>query len=79
MKNNQNYWMTFQQFLAFVILMNLRTPFIESMILLYLEFLVQTGLKSCSIRNHVSILRHFFQMFNWPKSALIIRKIQLFI
>ena len=59
--------------------MNLRTPYIESVILLYLEFLVQNGLKSCSIRNHVSILRDFFQMFNWPKSALISRKIQLFI
>ena len=50
-----------------------------SIILLYLELLVQNGLKSCSIRNHISMLQHFFEMFNWTKAALSSRKIQLFI
>ena len=58
--------------------MNLTRPFTEGVILSYLEYLSQNGLKNCSLRNHLSILRHFFAMFNWSTVPLTTRKIHLF-
>ena len=63
----------------FVVYMNLIEPFTEGVILSYREYLSQNGLRSCSLRNHLSILKHFFAMFNWPTVCLTTRKIPLFL
>ena len=47
------------------------------MVILYLVYLVQQGLKCFSIRNHVSVLKHYFAMYNWPMVALSGRKVTL--
>ena len=57
--------------------MGLSIPYKEPVTLVYLEYLVQQGLKSCSIRNHVSMLNHYFAMFNCPTMALSGRKVPL--
>ena len=45
-------------------------------IILDLKFLAQKNFKACSLRNNVSVLRHFFVLFNWPVLALSFRKVQ---
>ena len=55
----------------------LKIPYSEVVVILYLEYLVQQGLKCCSIRNHVSVLMHYFAMYNWPIVALSGRKVSL--
>ena len=67
----------FRQFVAFVIVMGLNIPYGEVVVILYLEYLVQQGLKCCSIRNLVSVLKHYFAMYNWPIVALSGRKMSL--
>ena len=65
--------------MAFVVYMNLIQPFTEGVILSYLEYLSQNGLRSCSLRNHLSMLKHFFAMFNWHTVCLTTRKVHLFL
>ena len=48
-------------------------------IVLYLEYLAQNSLKSCSLRNHISVLKHFFASFGWPVEVFNHRKVQLLI
>ena len=71
------YTATFKLFLAFVIYMGLTPPYSIDTIVLYLEFLAQKNFKACSLRNNVSVLKHFFALFNWPLAALSCRKVQL--
>ena len=78
-RTSASYTMAFKQFLAFIVYMNLTKPFTEGVILSYLEYLSQNGLKNCSLRNHLSILKHFFAMFNWSTVPLTTRKIHLFL
>ena len=73
----------FRQFVAFVIVTGLNIPYSEVVVILYLEYLVQ-GLKCCSIRNHASVLKHYFAMYNWPmvarggrKVALLLKSVQI--
>ena len=78
-RTSASYIMAFKQFLAFVVFMNLKKPFTEGVILSYFEYLSQNGLRSCSLRNHLSILKHFFAMFNWSTVPLTTRNIHLFL
>ena len=78
-RTSATYTMAFKQFMAFVVYMNLIQPFTEGVILSYLEYLSQNGLRSCSLRNHLSMLKHFFAMFNWPTVCLTTRKVHLFL
>ena len=57
--------------------MGLTPPYSIDTIVLYLEFLAQKNFKACSLRNNVSVLKHFFALFNWPLAALSCRKVQL--
>ena len=57
--------------------MDLQLPASMDTITLYLEYLAQNKLKSCSLRNHVSVLKHFFASFGWLVDVLNHRKIQL--
>ena len=72
-----SYLAAFRQFVVFLVITGLNIPYQEPVILVYLEYLIQQGLKSCSIRNHVSVLKHYFAMFNWPTMVLSGRKVAL--
>ena len=69
----------FRQFLAFTVKMCLDQPHEEAVLLLYLEYLAQQGLKSNSIRNQVSILKHYFALLKWPTQVFNSRNIQMLI
>ena len=70
----------FRQFLAFIIVMRLELPCSLQAIITYLEFLVQNGLRATSLRNHNSILKHFFfALFEWLTYVFNTRKVLLFI
>ena len=69
----------FRQFLAFTVKMGLDQPHQETVILLYLEYLAQQGLKSNSIRNQVSILKHYFALLRWPTQVFSSKSIQMLI
>ena len=70
---------SFRQFVAFLVIAGLNIPYKEEMNVVYIEYLIQQGLESCSIRNNVSVLKHYFAMFNWPIRALAGRKVSLLI
>ena len=72
------YTTGFLQFLAFTVKMDLDPPYEETVVILYLEYLAQRGLKSNSIRNQVSILKHFFLLFRWPTFALSGKKFKCY-
>ena len=73
------YLASFRQFVAFLVIAGLSTPYHEAVIVVYIEYLIQQGLKGCSIRNSLSVLRHYFAMFGWPVRALTGRKVNLLI
>ena len=72
-----SYLAAFRQFVAFLVITGLNIPYHESVIVIYLEYLVQQGLRCCSVRNHISVLKHYFALFNWPVMALSGRKVSL--
>ena len=78
-RTSSAYLATFKLFLAFVIFMDLQLPATMDTIVLYLEYLAQNSLKSCSLRNHISVLKHFFASFGWPVEVFNHRKVQLLI
>ena len=73
------YMAAFRQFLAFVIVMKLDLPCTLRIVLSYLEFLAQNGLRATSLRNHLSTLKYFFALFEWPTYVFHTRKVSLFI
>ena len=44
---------------------------------MYLEFLAQKDFRTCSLKSSISVLKHFFALFDWPVIALSSRKVQL--
>ena len=73
------YLASFRQFVAFLVMAGLNIPYQEEVIVVYVEYLIQQGLKSCSIKNTLSVLKHYFAMFKWPVTALAGRKVTLLI
>ena len=71
------YLMTFKLFLAFMVYMNIAIPHAPRTVIVYLEYIAQNNLKIASLRNHVSVLKHYFGLFGWPVSAFASRKVQL--
>ena len=71
------YLMTFKLFLAFMVYMNITVPYAPRTIIVYLEYVAQNNFKIASLRNHVSVLKHYFGLFGWPVSAFASRKVQL--
>ena len=69
--------MTFKLFLAFTVYMNITVPYAPRTVIVYLEYIAQNNLKIASLRNHVSVLKHYFGLFGWPVSAFASRKVQL--
>ena len=73
------YLAIFRQFVAFLVITGLNIPYHEAVVIVYIEYFIQQGLQSCSIRNHISVLKHYFAMFNWPITALTGRKVTLLV
>ena len=73
------YQAGFRVFVSFMVKMNLLVPHKEQTVLLYLEFLVQNGLNACSLKNHLSILGHYFSLYNWPVQALCAKKVSMLV
>ena len=46
---------------------------------MYLKFLPVNGYRSCLLKNHVSILHHYFALFNWPTRALHARQVTVLV
>ena len=59
--------------------MNLLLPHEEHTVSMYLEFLAQNGLKACSLKNHLSILGHYFSLYNWPVQVLCAKKVSMLV
>ena len=76
-RTSRAYTATFKLFLAFVVYMGLSPPYSMNSIVLYLEFLAQKNFKASSLRNSISVIKHFFALFDWPVIALSSRKVQL--
>ena len=68
------YLMTFKLFLAFMVYMNIAIPHTPRTVIVYLA---QNNIKIASLRNHVSVLKHYFGLFGWPLSAFASRKVQV--
>ena len=73
------YQAGFRVFVSFMVKMNLLVPHKEQTVLLYLEFLAQNGLNACSLKNHLSILGHYFSLYNWPVQALCAKKVSMLV
>ena len=78
-RTSRAYQAGFRLFVSFMVKMNLVLPHTEETVLLYLEFLAQNGLKACSLRNHISILGHYFSLYNWPVQALCAKKVSMLV
>ena len=65
--------------MAFLVIAGLNIPYHEAVIVVYIEYLIEQGLKGCSIRNSLSVLKHYFAIFGWPVRALTGRKVTLLI
>ena len=78
-RTSRAYQAGFRLFVSFMVKMNLMLPHKEETVLLYLEFLAQNGLKACSLRNHLSILGHYFALYNWPVQALCAKKVSMLV
>ena len=78
-RTSRAYQAGFRLFVSFMVKMNLMLPHKEEAVLLYLECLAQNGLKICSLRNHLSMLGHYFSSDNWPVQALCAKKVSMLV
>ena len=76
-RTTTSYLMTIKLFLAFMVYINITVPHTPRMIIVYLEYIAKNNLKIASLRNYVSVLKHYFGLFGWPVSAFASRKVQL--
>ena len=51
----------------------------DYVILAYMELLAQNNLSSVTIKNHISVLSHYFQIYNWPIQGLQTRQVLMFV
>ena len=72
-----SYLKTFNLFLSFVVYMEIITPHTPRTIIVYLEFIAQNNFKIASLRNHLSVLKHYCGLFGWPISAFADRRVKL--
>ena len=55
--------------------MNILEPWTDHVILAYMELLAQNNLSSVTVKNHPSVLSHYFQIYNWPITGLQTRQV----
>ena len=78
-KTLASYAASFKLFLSVMVYMGLNQPASLQTVVIYFEYLAQNNIRACSMRNHLSVLKHYFGLFNWPIVALTSRKIMLLI
>ena len=78
-RTTRAYQATFQLFLAVLIFLHIDCPWSEPAVLCYLEFLVKNGVGSATLQNNISVLAHYFNIYQWPSKVLYSRKVTLFI
>ena len=49
------------------------------MILAYIELLAQNNLSSITVKNRLSVLSYYFQMYNWPIKGLQTHEVLMFV
>ena len=54
-------------------------PWTDHVILAYMELLAQNNLSSVTVKNHLSVLSHYFQLYNWPIESLQSRQVLMFV
>ena len=74
-----SYAASFKLFLSVMFYMGLHQPANLQTMVIYFEYLAQNNIRACSMRNHLSVLKHYFGLFNWPIVALTSRKVMLLI
>ena len=72
------YKSKFDLYLAFATWMQLTLSFVESVIC-FLEFMAQQGSRAHTLMAYVSVMKHFFQLYDLDISVLDHRKIKLLI
>ena len=72
------YSSKFKLFLAFIIWHQLPLHHVDS-VLVFLEFLVQNGSKAHTLTSYVSVLNHYFKLFDIQTWGISHRKVHLFI
>ena len=75
----QAYKTAFRLYVAFMVFMGLHTPYDLKNVVIFLEFLAQKDLRAPSLRNYLSVLKHYFGLFGWPTMALSSRKVLLMV
>ena len=74
-----SYVASFKLFLSMMVYLGLNQPAKLQTVVIYFELLAQNNIRACSMRNHLSVLKHYFGLFNWPTIALTSRKVMLLI
>ena len=59
--------------------MNVVEPWNDHVILAYMELLAPNNLSSVTVKNHISVLSHYFQIYNWPVQCLHTRQVLMFV
>ena len=78
-KTLASYMASFKLFLSVMVYMGLNQPASLQTVVIYFEYLAQNNIRASSMRNHLSVLKHYFGLFNWPTVALTSRKVMLLI
>ena len=71
------YNLKFRLYLAFLIHMQQEKPDALKSVTLFLEYLAQQGLRAPTLTNHMTVLRHFFSVFNMNVDFLESRLVKL--
>ena len=59
--------------------MNVVDPWTDHVILAYMELLAQNNFSSVTVKNHLSVLSHYFQLYSWPIQGLQSRQVLMFV
>ena len=78
-RTQRTYQAAFQLFLAFAVYMNVVDPWTDHVILAYMELLAQNNFSSVTVKNHLSVLSHYFQLYSWPIQGLQSRQVLMFV
>ena len=78
-KTLASYVASFKLFLSVMVYMGLNQAASLQTVVIYFKYLAQNNIRASSMRNHLSVLKHYFGLINWPTVALTSRKVMLLI
>ena len=73
-----SYEASFRLFLACCVFMNFHDVTCIETVIVYLEFLVVNGLSAASVQNHLTVLHHYFTLYQRLVQALSARAVTMF-